>query len=369
MHEIKNNWFVIILFLVIPHVLLADLDIFVGRSCWLNTGDPNNLWKREQAWDIPNAPNGCYIHSSFCDLDNDGDYDVYITGDTDLIMAFENTGSKLAPVWQRKAVWDFRPPGMGQVFWADFVDLNGDGKCDLSVNKHDVIEFYRNTGTTPLAWTRDSTWDISVGACNLSPTYTDLDADGDYDVVLQRWFVDDIVAFENIGSATNPSWQQKTAWGLPKSQARPALGDLDGDGDADLLCGGWAPPSKAYENTGDTTNPIWTVRMGWLTPDAANNSGFYPEFIDIDGDMSVGIKECELRSESSAIKVYPNPFTKYAVIKPLSNQITEENLKIYDMTGQLVEETHSKIIGQDLSVGIYFVKAKGYAPLKIVKLK
>ncbi len=366
----ENNWFVVIILFVIPQALLADSDVFIGRYCWLNTGNSDSLWERESAWDIPDAPNSYYIHSSFCDLDNDGDYDVYITGDTDIIMAFENIGSKSAPVWQRKIIWDFYPPDMSKVFWADFVDLNGDGKCDLGINKHDVIEFYRNTGTTLFVWTRDSTWDISIEASNLSPTYADLDADGDYDVVLQRWSVDGIIAFENVGSIVSPSWQQKAEWGFLKNQARPALGDLDGDGDIDLLCGGWAI-AKAYENTGDTTNPIWTVKMGWLTPDAANNNGFYPELIDIDGDASVNVEEkkCFVNTYDDRLEAYPNPFTEYAVIKPLNNQVIEESLKIYDMMGRLVEETHSKIIGKDLSVGIYFVKVKEYSPLKIVKLK
>ena len=43
-------------------------------------------------------------------------------------------------------------------------------------------------------------------------------------------------------------------------------------------------------------------------------------------------------------------------------------IQVYDMMGRLVEETESGVIGKDLRAGVYFVKVKGYKPLKTIKL-
>jgi hypothetical protein len=43
--------------------------------------------------------------------------------------------------------------------------------------------------------------------------------------------------------------------------------------------------------------------------------------------------------------------------------------EIYDLGGRLVEKTGGNTIGKGLEAGIYFLKAKGYEPVKMIKLK
>jgi hypothetical protein len=196
---------------VVPQVVHADLDAVAGWEVWLNTGDPDNLWQRKESWDIPHR--GDYMCPSFCDLDADGDYDVYIVKNNNPIIAFENIGSSEAPEWKRKTEWDFHVPDIGSsVYWISFVDLDNDGKDDLTVGKNNTIRAYKNTGTTLFSWTREPSWDIDVtGESNIGYSFGDLDGDGDYDVITRVWSRASI-AFENTGSATNPAWQKKLSW-------------------------------------------------------------------------------------------------------------------------------------------------------------
>ncbi len=360
-------WFIIIGIIAIPEVLRADLDVFMGCKCWLNTGTPG-VWERKMAWDIGPYPDSVYVHSSFCDLDNDGDYDAYVTRDVSLITAFENVGSDTAPNWQRKPSWDFNPSDMGLVFWADFIDIDDDGKCDLSVAEHDTIKFYKNTGTSLFVWTRESAWDIYVDGCNLGHSYADLDNDGDYDFMARLWFARKIKAFENIGSITNPVWQEKPVWAPNPEPDLLSLGDLDGDTDVDIIGGGisWA---TSFENTGTITNPVWTERSGWCTPDA--HRPFYPELIDIDSDGPSGVEEKHFAPHQRFITIYPNPFTQKTVIRVrfscLDHHEPPTRITIYDLAGRLVksfphtglETIHNSSIGSDGRFAIHKVTWDG----------
>ncbi|MDD5529001.1 MAG: FG-GAP-like repeat-containing protein [bacterium] len=354
-------------------ILISGLDLFVGCHCWINTGDTSNLWSRKQVWDIPYTSSPQYIHASFCNLDSDSDYDAYVTGDINTIIAFENIGSDTVPAWQKKPEWDFSPPGFTKVFWAEFVDIDADGKYELSIAKIDTIKFFKNIGTgDTIKWERHPAWDLPIPDENLAHTYGDLDNDGDLDVMVRRWWACEIEAFENIGTKNNPVWQKKTAWGRPPYQSQCALGDLDGNKTLDLICHGGASWDSAYENTGTITNPVWTKRMNWLTGDTSATNGLYPEFINI-SSPSAGIQE-KIISHTTALSISKNPFSKSTVITyfnsssviPAKAGIHFVSLNLYDLTGRLIKTLangekpagsySTTLSANELKTGIYFVK-------------
>lgn len=91
----------------------------------------------------------------------------------------------------------------------------------------------------------------------------------------------------------------------------------------------------------------------------------------------VGIEE-GLAFSKPNLKVFSNPFTNTAIIKLENSKITNSRIKVYDISGKLVEEAKGNVvtaesgcsIGKNLKAGIYFVKAEGCKrTLKIVKLK
>lgn len=108
-----------------------------------------------------------------------------------------------------------------------------------------------------------------------------------------------------------------------------------------------------------------------FSDDPYNNPCPVPLTLTVSG---YGVEEfAEFRVKSLELRVHPNPFVRFTEIR---GQGAEDRIEIYDMMGRLVEQKQKakskkqkiKVIGKDLPQGVYFVKVKGYKPVKIVKL-
>ena len=98
-------------------------------------------------------------------------------------------------------------------------------------------------------------------------------------------------------------------------------------------------------------------------PDAVMNFHIWLDDICIE---EMGVEESkELKVKSGELKVSRNPFIKYTTIEL---PYPQAKVKVYDVMGKLIEETDKEIIGEGLQTGIYFVRVKGYKPLKIIKV-
>ncbi|OYD15047.1 hypothetical protein CH333_06660, partial [candidate division WOR-3 bacterium JGI_Cruoil_03_44_89] len=90
--------------------------------------------------------------------------------------------------------------------------------------------------------------------------------------------------------------------------------------------------------------------------------------IKTDETGSTGVEEVNhnsLITDYPPLKVYPNPFVWCCCTASSGHNL----LHIYDLSGRLIETTKSNIIGKDLNVGIYFIEANGYKPVKVVKVR
>ena len=123
------------------------------------------------------------------------------------------------------------------------------------------------------------------------PELADLDGDGDPDLVIGG-ALGLIYYFENTGTPDNSRFTQRTGNANPLdgvdagSNSKPALVDLDGDGDSDLVVGNADGLFHYFENTGTVTDPRFTQRIGDANPldgvDVGSDST--PVFVDLDGD-------------------------------------------------------------------------------------
>ena len=253
-------------------------------------------WVREPSWDAPGA-GGSVSAPALADLDGDGDYDLlmgeYVSA-KNYIYAYENTGDVNTPAWTRKSGWDPTIVESNQYYAYPAVgDLDGDGDYDLLIRGYyGYCSVYENTGgvSSPV-WTRNTSWDppdIPTKYDKGTAYFADMDNDGDLDLLIgQAKDGGNILAYENNGTATSPAWTRNTAWEPPavgdQQNPCPALADLDEDGDYDLLIGiDYA--SRAYENTGSASSPVWTRKTEWDAPAPCYVPALALAFADLDGD-------------------------------------------------------------------------------------
>ncbi|MFA5031959.1 MAG: T9SS type A sorting domain-containing protein [bacterium] len=85
---------------------------------------------------------------------------------------------------------------------------------------------------------------------------------------------------------------------------------------------------------------------------------------------NIAIEEkLKIKNQKSNIKIFPNPFVFCTQLSMASGQCSvKDKIRIYDISGKLVEETKDNIIGKNLKSGIYFVKVNDSKPIKVVKM-
>ncbi len=288
----------------------GDLDVFSFHHNYTsglfsviyykNTGDNNNVILEQQYG--PDNPGdeaifGSRPYLSFVDIDNDGDFDVFI-GDQDNneILYFKNIGSPENPYFVPRTGTDnpldgVDPQSMNRL---NFADIDNDGDLDVFIgvyaNQYPVL--YTNIGDAQNpTFSNVATYFFDQSISSLeSLLLKDIDEDGDFDALINgnRYF-------ENQGNASNPNFVEITGNSNPFSDIDklswnlPNLIDLDSDSDLDLIFG-WYNKIEYYKNTGNSTSAIFENTSGGI-----DSSVYYtmPEFVDIDNDgdfdMFVGV--------------------------------------------------------------------------------
>lgn len=212
---------------------------------------------------------------ALADLDGDGDLDVAVSSWRfgNRFEWFENVGSPGDGTrWKRHEV-----EGMiGETRTIAVADFNGDGKPDLlgSARTGNLVVWYENPGnpaTQP--WKKHVIDDKTVAPMHGHPV--DMDGDGDLDVLMTYGLVTpdtpdshQIAWYENVGKpGRGTEWKKHVI--VPKfpSGFEAVAGDLDGDGDLDVVATGWTDKGRLVwvENTGDPTKgwKLHPIKENW----------------------------------------------------------------------------------------------------------
>ena len=238
--------------------------------------------------------------SDFADIDNDGDLDLLVTGagryKSPTATLYENDGqgnfSELNT--DIDGVWNGTDAAFG--------DVDDDGDLDLVVigtddNRDKTSTLYLNDGTGSFSKAGESLEGVGMGAAK----FEDVDDDGDLDLLLVGAYGGATATiYENDGTG---SFSDMGA-GLDGAQrSSAAFGDVEGDGDSDLVIAGGvsrSPSISLYTNDGDGTFTKRSIGAAPLDRAAV-------EFGDVDDDGDPDLLAAgENEDGESVMTVYEN---------------------------------------------------------------
>jgi hypothetical protein len=329
----------------------GDIDVIstdtANITIWVNNGDPlaANNWNTQ--WVVDNAFNGSDSVYAI-DMDRDGDNDIVATSGTGAgalndVAWWENAMTDSAPPaaanWTQHTI-DAAFTGAASAFP---VDLDFDGDLDMlgaAATGNDIVWWENNgdprrdnwtenpinqnftganfvygadididgdmdvlavaSGDSDIAWWQNDEDRVSgvIGfedAAKIddffdgssSVSASDIDADGDIDLMGSGYIVDDIVWWENDGTPANGGWQKQNSPPIDndfQGAEDCVAADMDNDGDIDAVAVASVDDELAWwENDG----------AGSFTKTAVENSGMnsanslFVSDIDRDGDLDI----------------------------------------------------------------------------------
>ncbi|WP_457652208.1 FG-GAP repeat domain-containing protein [Rhodocaloribacter sp.] len=262
----------------------------------------------------------------FADIDADGDVDLFvgvlggafnpIKTSADNFYFFEQTDDGDFVERTRRYL---KTIDVGSESVPAFADLDGDGDLDLFLsNKIAPDDFnaarmhrFENVGTPEAPVFRERGVMPLHAAFHYVPAFGDLDGDGDLDMLVGTWTRGKVAFYRNEGTPTAPDLRLETDEYLRLtrgSNAAPALVDIDADGDLDLFVGEFSGTVNFYRNDGTPQAPAFTlVSDEYLGIDVGQRS--FPAFHDLDGD---GDFDLILGTEAEGLIVYRNDGTPQA---------------------------------------------------------
>jgi hypothetical protein len=230
------------------------------------------------------------------DLDGDGDLDLYLANR-------ENEGVVADVVWLNDGAGRFDAPLVqpyeAETLFISLADLNRDGSLDAVLGLNGAVQLAFNTGGGRLADDRRFLLVEDSAMYSAFPDLGDLDRDGDLDLVVagccggvmsgngwQRLLQPFSLVWWNDGQGQFTDSGQRLG---PSGASGAALGDLDGDGDLDLLMANSSQVSNVNgASLNNEPNQVWWNDGQGQFTDSGQRLGGQESYAaalgDLDGD-------------------------------------------------------------------------------------
>lgn len=240
-------------------------------SWFENVTGSGSAWTEHVIEDPCNGPSCARL----IDMDKDGDLDAVVAIDFESDISWWENNSN-GSSWTRHEV---TTSIFGNTAGLDVADIDGDGDLDIAgcSMSHDDIAWFENANGAGTSWNKyilHNEYDNPecIGA-------VDLDNDGDIDIFSGSQNGNTLDWWENI-TGTGTTWSFHPINSSFNGPYRMECADLDGDGDPDIVAGGYSSPNLAwYENIG----------AGWAEHSIASlrTRALEAADIDFDGDIDL----------------------------------------------------------------------------------
>jgi hypothetical protein len=220
------------------------------------------------------------------DIDNDGLKDLVVSPNApnasenfNSLVYYKNTGTNSFPAFEYKQsnLLQDSMIEVGEGAYPAFFDYNNDGLKDLFIGnygyyastgfRHQIAQF-KNTGTVTAPQfelvTRDYLGLSSLGLTNMIPTFGDMDADGDSDMIIGG-YDGKLQYFQNIAAPGDTAQLVLLQSNLRDSAnavidvgdfAAPQIVDMDNDGKNDLVIGKRNGKITYYQHIGSASSTV-----------------------------------------------------------------------------------------------------------------
>ncbi|MFY0604347.1 MAG: VCBS repeat-containing protein [Flavobacteriaceae bacterium] len=361
----------------------GDQDIYVANDKYTNT---NRLYKNngDGTFDDVSASSGTGVNidamsTTIADYNRDGWFDIYVTNTSAGNHLFKNNGDGTFTDTASITGTAFNSIAWGAVFFDADNDTNLDlyvsGNLDGSNATLLSAAFFLNNG--------DDTFSIpsAVGfdddnRTSYSNAIGDVDNDGDADVVVMNE-TDHYFLWQNL-SFTNNNWLKIKLEGVAGN--KNGIGnkiEVRANGVSQYrytLCGeGYLGQNSLYEFVGlDNATTIDYIKITW------NHSGQVETINNVQPNQSITIQEgngvlSTSEVTSSAFNIFPNPSNNGMFNIYFNKDISDVNVEIFDFSGRLIYskkglQKNDVLDLENYARGVYIAKITTATTTSTIKL-
>jgi len=283
----------------------GDVDLIICKphgpvAFYENTGTPDSAYFTHITDDfLPGRDTTDWTESpELADIDGDGDLDLFLAGGYAHLFYFENTGTpdSFCYVQRYDTTFFFVQPYTAGSWLKNSVDIDGDGDDDLALGR----DLFLNESTGHIIrFTKHESLVPFVAGC-----FADMDADGDYDFLAPAGSYS-IIYFENQGDRFWPEWEDGNSLFPPDGRIETPFtvgaGDLDNDGDNDILIGhlnNWTISYYRNDGTPELGQYTYAGNFGLYQFDHGYYYNLLLEDIDDDSDLDLLIGDVRTNNNS-----------------------------------------------------------------------